>query len=54
MVLIGEVEVGDSADGLLDAYDVVLHSWGRPPDETTILSVVGPDEGVLEHWRLKR
>ena len=46
--------LGDDGDDLLTGGDAVLHSWGRPPEETTLLSASGQNEAVLSHWRRKR
>lgn len=44
--------LGDNGDGTLDPSDGVLHSWGRPPERTTLYAAVGSDNVELEHKRL--
>lgn len=46
--------LGDDGDGLLGGGDPVLHSWGRPPNETTLVAAAGPEEAALTHWRPRR
>lgn len=40
------VLVGDNGNGLLDLNDIVIHCWGRPAQEVTLLEAL--DEGVTE------
>jgi hypothetical protein len=48
------VLLGDNGDGVLDPSDSVLHSWGRPPERTTLFAAGGMDGTKLEHRRLSR
>jgi len=48
------VLLGDNGDGVLDPSDTVLHTWGRPPVKTTLLSAVASGNASLGHRRLRR
>lgn len=46
--------LADNGDGVLDLSDAVLHSWGRPPEQTTLYAAIGSETESLEHRRLAR
>jgi hypothetical protein len=48
------VLLGDNGDGVLDPSDSVFHSWGQPPERTTLFAAGGMDGTRLEHRRLSR
>lgn len=41
----------DNGDGLFDTADAVLHSWGRPPERTTLFAAIDQGTSRLEHLR---
>jgi hypothetical protein len=45
------VLLGDDGNGELDPADTVLHSWGRPPERTTLYASLETDETTVEHMR---
>jgi len=36
------VLLGDDGNGILDTADIILHSWGRPPERTTLFAALDP------------
>ena len=44
------VLLADNGNGLLDPADSVAHSWGRPPERTTLFAAAGSDV-ILQHFR---
>ncbi len=36
------VLLGDDGNGVLDTADTILHSWGRPPERTTLFAALDP------------
>jgi len=36
------VLLGDNGNGVLDTADTILHSWGRPPERTTLFAALDP------------
>ena len=45
------VLVADNGDGVLDLTDTVLHSWQRPPVQTTLFAALDPATSRLVHHR---
>jgi hypothetical protein len=45
------VLLGDDGNGELDPADTVLHSWGRPPERTTLFASLETDETTVDHFR---
>lgn len=42
----------DNGDGVLDPSDSVLHTWGRPPERTTLFAAGGVDGTRFAHRRM--
>jgi hypothetical protein len=45
------VLLGDDGNGELDPADTVLHSWGRPPERTTLFASLETEETTVDHIR---
>jgi hypothetical protein len=45
------VLLADEGNGTLDPADSVLHSWGRPPERTTLYASLETDETTVDHLR---
>jgi hypothetical protein len=45
------VLIGDNGNGELDPADAVLHSWGLPPEKTTLFGSLEPETVNVEHFR---
>ena len=48
------VLLGDNGDDWLDPADRVLHSWGRPPEQTTLFASLDTEKVTVEHLRYER
>lgn len=48
------VLLADDGNRVLDAADAVLHTWGRPPQRTTLFAALAPGAETLDVYRYGR